>query len=185
MSATKVGAAADSAAAIREQIRVLTVKLQEIEEEAESANRNSEADSWTFEGTGEAEPASDSVAETDIDGVAEPAIDFPEGVTSMTQWGMTIIEHGQENTYKGRSYHSIVESSAERDRGYVKWILGRASPGGLVTDFQKYITYHQLLNGKKTGVCIPGTSQVRRYAKDSKQAASSEEKTRTASSRRD
>ena len=33
----------------------------------------------------------------------------------MTQWGMTIIEHGQEYTFKGRSYHSIVESSAERD----------------------------------------------------------------------
>ena len=54
-----------------------------------------------------------------------------------------------------------------------------------MTDFQNYITYYQLLHGKKTGVCIPGTSRVRRYAKDAKQAASSEEKTRAASSRRD
>ena len=122
------------------------------------------------------------MAETDIDGVAEPAIDFPEGVTSMTQWGMTIIEHGKEITFKGRSYHSIVESSAERERGYVKWILARASPGALVADFQKYV---QLLYGKQTGVRIPGTSRVRRYAKDAKQAASSEEKTKAASSRRD
>ena len=59
MSATKVGTAADEAAAIREQIRVLTLKLAEIEASA-SAKTKSEDNGWTFEETGEAEPASRS-----------------------------------------------------------------------------------------------------------------------------
>ena len=121
MSATKVGTAADEAAAIREEIRVLNLRLAEIEASA-SAETNSDDDGWTFEETGEAEPASNSEAEPNIDGKAEPAIDFPPGIINMEQWGMSIIQHGRANTFKGRSYRSIAQSSAKRERSYVKWV---------------------------------------------------------------
>jgi len=52
----------------------------------------------------------------------------------------------------------------------------------LVLDFQKYLTYYQLLFGKQTGVCIPGTDVVRRFAPDLKPAASPK---RSAASSRD
>ncbi len=88
-----------------------------------------------------------------------PNPQFPPGITSMAQWGRTILETGAK---KDCSY-----SEAAEDVSYVRWILGHRQKltHPSLKDFEWYLRMLQELTTKSgtQGIFIPGSMKPRRY----------------------
>jgi hypothetical protein len=93
-------------------------------------------------------------------------VQFPAGITSMKQWGDTLLDFGK---FKGKGYHDLVSSTEAGDVSYIKWCLGRRwtpTSSALLKDFAEFIAAFQQLN--EAGVAgsssmYPGTTQRRMF----------------------
>ena len=93
----------------------------------------------------------------------EDAVSFPEGISSLAQWGQTLLSFGQFNN-QGLSYLDVVSSSDQKKTNYVRWCKARSkTAGGHLKDFCDFIVLYEQQTGLKQGPVIPGTSQVRQY----------------------
>jgi hypothetical protein len=107
--------------------------------------------------------------------VPEPAIpeptmggqvQFPSGITSMKQWGDTLLDFGK---FKGKGYYDLVSSTEAEMVSYVKWCLGRRwtpTSSALLKDFAEFIAASkQLSEAGTTGSAsmYPGTTQRRMF----------------------
>jgi len=144
-------------AAIREQIRILQNELKEIEGHATII----EAEGWLLE---------EVVVEAEHRDEAN--VTFPKGITSMREWGLTLIDFGK--VYKNRSYVDLATSTSEKDIRYKKWIAALAAPSPLITDFQQYLHFYDLMHPTPDGITIPGTDKVRRFAPYTSEPTASE-----------
>jgi hypothetical protein len=96
------------------------------------------------EGSKASEPAVPTTA------AREPTIggqvQFPPGITSMKQWGDTLLAFGR---FKGKGYYDLVSSTEAEAVSYVGWCLGRrvtpSSPDPPL-DFAEFIAAYKLLN---------------------------------------
>jgi hypothetical protein len=97
-------------------------------------------------------------------------VQFPAGITSMKQWGNTLLDSGKlGTTFKGKGYSDLVFSTDPDMVSYVKWCLGRRwSPtsSALLKDFAEFIAAYKQLN--EAGVVgsapmYPGTTQRRMF----------------------
>jgi hypothetical protein len=111
------------------------------------------------EGSKASEPA---VPEPTMGGQVQ--FQFPAGITSMKQWGDTLLDFGE---FKGEGYYDLISSTEAQAASYIKWCLGRrdtpwSSP--LQQDFAEFIAAHQQLNEAGTtgfASIFPGTTQRR------------------------
>ena len=101
-------------------------------------------------------------AEQGFEPVALPA--FPEGITDVKTWGMTVIAFGQFKD-KEMSYEEFVQSEESRCVSYVKWCRSRTNCAqGQLKDLCHFLL-HRFHDDAATGFQIPGTNQSRRFKK--------------------
>lgn len=88
---------------------------------------------------------------------------FPDGVSSLAEWGRTLVSFGQFAN-QSVSYHDLISSTDSKKVGYVRWCKSRTkTAGGLLKDFCEYVQCHELANGEQQGPMIPGTEHVRKF----------------------
>eukprot|EP00435_Cladocopium_sp_Y103_P048112 s138_g14.t1 len=101
-------------------------------------------------------------AEQGFEPVVLPA--FPDGISDVTTWGMTIVAFGQFKD-KEMSYDELVRSEDSRCVSYVKWCRSRTNCAqGQLKDFCNFLL-HYFHDDAVTGFQIPGTNQSRRFKK--------------------
>ena len=89
--------------------------------------------------------------------------EFPEGITSLSQWGRTIVSFGQYN-HQNVSYFDLISSTEARKANYVKWCKSHGkTAGGFLKDFCNYIQLFEATSGENQGPKIPGTGHVRSF----------------------
>jgi hypothetical protein len=97
-------------------------------------------------------------------------IRFPSGITSMKQWGDTLLDFGK---FKGTAYDDLILRTDPEAQSYIKWCLGRQttpSSSELLKDFANFIASYKLLGEAGTAGSVsmyPGTTQ-RRVFKENK-----------------
>ena len=179
MATNKASPSRPSAAEIREQICFWTKKLYEIEggqgsagDQGSVGNQGSvgsvggqgsvgsvggsagypidvDEEEWRLEGADPTPPYD------------EATIKFPSAISSMRQWGLSLIEHG--TTYKNKSYVDVAASTDPKDLRYKKWIKGYPTRNPCIIDFVAYLRYYDLLH-PKAEVTFPGSKTIRRFA---------------------
>ena len=96
--------------------------------------------------------------------------DIPEDISSLEQWGKSLIQFGQ---YKatGWSYEDLASATDDRAVSYVKWVKARAkSSTGLLHDLACFLVRFQAERDIARdlawdGPCIPGTDVHRTFKK--------------------
>ena len=93
-------------------------------------------------------------------------ITLPPSVSSVEQWGRTLITWGQDKGC-GMSYQDLLERKDEKAVGYKKWCMARLnSAEGRLLDLTRFLHFcDRLVTGPALtqGPVIPGTSEVRQY----------------------
>ena len=88
---------------------------------------------------------------------------FPQGITSLQQWGHTLIEFGK---YKNQSLTYDVIAVAEPDSdmaSYRTWVMGHVDKAkGQCQDLGRYLVAYEKEMGTE-GIVIPGTTMVRKF----------------------
>ena len=181
MATNKASPSRPSAAEIREEIRFWRKKLYEIEGGQGSAGDQGSVGNQGSVGSVGGHGSVGSVGGSagypiDVDeeewrlDEADPTapydeatIKFPSGISSMRQWGLTLIEHGQSATYKNKSYVDVAASTDPRDLRYKKWIKAYPTRNPCIIDFVAYLRYYDLLH-PKAEVTFPGSKTIRRFA---------------------
>jgi hypothetical protein len=111
------------------------------------------------EGSKASEPA---VPEPTMGGQVQ--FQFPSGITSMKQWGDTLLDFGE---FKGEGYYDLISSTEAQAVSYIKWCLDRRDTpwsSALQKDFAEFIAAYKQLNEAGTaGIAsmFPGTTQRR------------------------
>lgn len=96
--------------------------------------------------------------------VSRPVIELPEGVSSVQEWGATLIDFGK---YKGTdtTYEELVDLTKkdQNAKSYLDWVSkhGKTSTGP-VKDLYLYLVAVRYTSTEGHGPLIPGTNTVRR-----------------------
>jgi len=156
--------------------------------EADAAGQDVDAEDWAV-ATGDLVDASDTACADERpagetarsggsgreDSQASPVLpearDLPGGVTSLAEWGATVVTHG--TTRRGLSY-----AEAAADDGYRRWVLQNTPQSPLLKDFKNYLLAagHKFPRNRekragekddspKETICFPNTS-IPRVFKD-------------------
>lgn len=99
---------------------------------------------------------------TPLTGVPTESITLPEGVTSIEDWGRTVMEKGKLARLQ-LSYSEIFKSRDSEVEGYVKWLLANISPkhDPQFHDLHKYLKI-MTASAASSSSLIPGTHRARK-----------------------
>ena len=93
-------------------------------------------------------------------------IEFPAGINSLAEWGMTIIEFGKFNG-RGLMYHELAASEDKSYSNYRSWVSSHTgSTTGQCLDLGKYLLAYEKAHGS-SGCMIPGTVNARKFGSPS------------------
>ena len=90
-------------------------------------------------------------------------LDLPMGITSMEQWGRTVISFGKY-AEANVTYNEML--TAPEYAGYRKWCkshLTTHTAGKVAMDFVKYRDAYEKKSNKDSGLLFPGTEVERRF----------------------
>ena len=110
-----------------------------------------------IEKSGTATGESTAVLEVKVKSDIPAGIELPLGVSSVEEWGMTVVAFGK--THNGKSYAEVVNDVA--NRSYLNWVRSHAKSGALL-DFLNYMRCVLPEECSSTKCCIPGTNIIRK-----------------------
>jgi hypothetical protein len=90
-------------------------------------------------------------------------LDMPMGITSMEQWGRTVISFGKY-AEANVTYNEVL--TAPEYAGYRKWCkshLTTHTAGKIAMDFVKYRDAYEKKSNTDSGLLFPGTDVERRF----------------------
>lgn len=87
---------------------------------------------------------------------------LPPDVSSMTEWGQTIIEFGKYE-HKKMTYMELTQKGDDESKGYIKYVRDRVkSSKGQFHDLALFLEAYYQDDSVIQGAVIPGTNTVRK-----------------------